>query len=245
MSKDLEREYRAFVNSEVPDLWARIEAGLEDKKTVAEAAETDLHITDFQAADSQMEIRRGKRVHFKAWGGLAAACVCMLLIIPAMTRAVEMAGGGSFSNSPPNYTAQDNSAPQAAEESCEKAEDARQESAYEAVNNAAAEENGMGSSVITSDDTAAGEEQESYSFHATVEILDTDVHMDSGILYTAKVIVSENPDIQVDSEIKIVSTAVEAALENSQTYDLILCEEHSDDSGLERAYILIDNMCAQ
>lgn len=31
MSRDLEREYRAFVDSEVPDLWARIESGLEEK----------------------------------------------------------------------------------------------------------------------------------------------------------------------------------------------------------------------
>lgn len=31
MSKDLEKEYRALVNSEAPDLWARIEVGLEEK----------------------------------------------------------------------------------------------------------------------------------------------------------------------------------------------------------------------
>lgn len=31
MSKDLEKEYRALVNSKAPDLWARIEAGLEEK----------------------------------------------------------------------------------------------------------------------------------------------------------------------------------------------------------------------
>ena len=34
MSKDLEKEYRALVNSEAPDLWARIEVGLEEKLCV-------------------------------------------------------------------------------------------------------------------------------------------------------------------------------------------------------------------
>lgn len=31
MSKDLEKEYKALVDSEAPDLWARIGAGLEEK----------------------------------------------------------------------------------------------------------------------------------------------------------------------------------------------------------------------
>lgn len=34
MSKDLEKEYRALMDSEAPDLWARIESGLQEKKPV-------------------------------------------------------------------------------------------------------------------------------------------------------------------------------------------------------------------
>ena len=35
------------------------------------------------------------------------------------------------------------------------------------------------------------------SFHATVEILDMDVSMDSGILYTAKILSSDQPGIEM------------------------------------------------
>ena len=258
MSKNLEREYRALVNSEVPDLWARIEAGLEDKKAAPEKADTDLHITDFPVTDSQLENIRDKKVNFKVWAGLAAACVCAALVLPAMTRSLTMSGG----------TGSNNSAPQMAEEPYEKTEGVIQEeaaAAYEDIDNVAAgaAENGMNNSVTISDHTntvadsnidtvnvASGgleeaAEEESVIFRATVEIYNMDDHMDSGILYTAKVIRSENPNLQVDSEIRILSSAVTAegmmALENSETYDLTLCEEHSDDSGQEKTYLLVND----
>ncbi|MDE5825111.1 MAG: hypothetical protein K2H91_10595 [Lachnospiraceae bacterium] len=263
MSKNLEREYRALVNSEVPDLWARIEAGLEDKKAAPEKADSDLRITDFPVTDSQMENIRDNKVNFKVWAGLAAACVCVALIIPAMARSVTMSGGSGSNNSAPNY-----SAPQMAEEPYGKTEGAIQEeaaAAYEDIDNVAAgaAENGMNNSVTISNHTntaadsnidtvnvASGgleeaAEEESVIFRATVEIYNMDDHMDSGILYTAKVIRSENPNLQVDSEIRILSSAVTAegvmALENSQTYDLTLCEEHSDDSGQEKTYLLVND----
>ncbi|MDE7203840.1 MAG: hypothetical protein K2O91_18545 [Lachnospiraceae bacterium] len=265
MSKNLEREYRALVNSEVPDLWARIEAGLEDKKAAPEKADTDLHITDFPVTDSQLENIRDKKVNFKVWAGLAAACVCAALVLPAMTRSLTMSGGTGSNNSAPNY-----SAPQVAEEPYGKTEGAIQEeaaaTAYEDIDNvAAAAENGINNNTVTSDHTntvadsnidmvnvasggleeTAEEEQEPFIFHATVEILDMDDRMDSGILYTAKVIRSENPNLQVGSEIRVLSSAVTAegvmALENSETYDLTLCEEHSDDSGQEKTYLLVND----
>ncbi|MDE7417984.1 MAG: hypothetical protein K2N44_17055 [Lachnospiraceae bacterium] len=263
MSKNLEREYRALVNSEVPDLWARIEAGLEDKKAAPEKADSDLRITDFPVTDSQMENIRDKKVNFKVWAGLAAACVCVALVLPAMTRFLTMSGGSGSNNSAPNYAAQDS-----AEESYGKTEGAIQEeaaaTAYEDIDNVAAE-NGINNNTVTSDYTnavvdsnvdmvnvasggleeAAEEEQEPFIFHATVVILDMEERMDSGILYTAKVIRSENPNLQVDSGIRIFSSAVTAegvmTLENSQTYDLTLCEEHSDDSGQEKTYLLVND----
>ena len=265
MSKNLEREYRALVNSEVPDLWARIEAGLEEKKAAPEKKVTDLHITDFPVTDSQMEEIRDKKVNFGVWAGLAAACVCVVLVIPAMTRSLTMSGGSGSSNSAPNYAAQD-STPQAAEEPYGKTEGVIQEgaAAYEDMDYAVAgaAENGMNNSVTTSDHTnmaadsnvgtvnvssggleeAAEEEQEPFVFHATVEILDMEERMDSGILYTARVIWSENPNLQADSEIRIFSSAEGVmTLENSQTYDLMLCEEHSDDSGQGKTYLLVND----
>lgn len=239
MSKNLEREYRALVNSEVPDLWARIEAGLEDKKTTPEKEETRGNV-------------RGKKVNLKMWAGLAAACVCVALIVPAMARMMTMGGSGSgYSNSAPQM-----------EDSYEKTDDAGQEAAYEeSVNNAAANENGASSSTITSYNVntnssadavniasggleeAAAEEQGAYIFRATVEILDMEDQMDNGIQYTAKVITTENPDIQVDSRIKFVSSAVEGAktMEKSQTYEITLYEDDFENADQERTYILVND----
>lgn len=237
MSKDLEREYKALVNSEVPDLWARIEAGLEDKK---------------MTADSQMKTVRGKKVNVKMWAGLAAACVCVAMIVPAMARMMPTGSSGSYNNSAPQ-----NDTPQAAE-SYEKAEGIAEVAADDA---SAAGENGMGSSVITSDNAgaamdsnadtvhvasggleeAAAVEQEPYRFRVTVEILDIDASMDSNVLYTAKVITSENPVVQADSEITFISSAVGAVLEKSQTYDIVLYEEHSEDSDQDKKYLLAND----
>lgn len=209
MSKNLEREYKAFVDSQVPDLWARIEAGL-DEKTAPGIPE--------------------KKTPFKVWAGLAAACVCVAVIVPVMTRTVRMESGGS-----------NNTAPQAPE-SYEIMNGGNGQDTAACEDGAAGDSGGI-DSIVTSDgvsaDSAAGlageaeAAQESYCFAATVEILDADVGANSKIVYTAKVIASENPDVQADSEIKIESTET---LENSRIYDLMLCEEDSDGSGQEIIY---------
>lgn len=228
MSDNLEREYRALVNSEAPDLWARIEAGLEDKKTA-----------DFPKTDSQTENVRGKKVNFKVWAGLAAACVCAALIVPAMARTILMRGDGiSYSDS----------APQEAADSYEKAESVGPEEAIgeaAADNAAATDENTAGGSAMATNNADAVKvdsdalEEEPYVFRVTVEILDTDVSMNGGILYVAKVITSENPDIETDSEIRIFSPT--AVLEEAERYDLMLRDEYSDDSSGENRYWLIND----
>lgn len=265
MSKDLEREYRALVDSEVPDLWARIEAGLEEKTTAPEKTETGLHITDFPVTDSPTVNMRDKKVDFKVWA-CVAACVCAALIVPAVARTAKMGSSGS-NNSAPNYTAQDTT-PQATEFH-EMAEAAGQEAAACETGEdiaALADENRAANTTVTSDNSNAGadysadtanagsavleeaveEEQELNSFRVTVTILDTDVSTDGEILYTAKVIVSENPDMQADSEIEIFHSAAASEgttmLENAQTYDLTLCEEYSEHSGQKRKYVLNDEV---
>lgn len=234
MSKDLEREYRVFVNSEVPDLWARIEAGLEDKRMSPEKAETDLHITDFPATDSRKENVCGKKANLKVWAGLAAACACVVLIVPAMAGMMMGGDGVSYSNS-------QSDAPQAAE-TYEKAENTGLEEAFEeaaADNDAAADEIGMSGGADAANVDSGALEEEPYIFRVTVEILDTDVSVDGGILYAAKVITSENPDMEADSEIRIFSS--EVVLEESKCYDLMLSGGHSGDSGEENRYWLIND----
>lgn len=97
---------------------------------------------------------------------------------------------------------------------------------------------------LDSHEKAENGEQEFSFFRATVEILDIDIRTNGKVLYTAKVIASENADLQVDSEIKIISPVVETGgavtLEEAQTYDLMLCEEQSDDSGEEKAFLLVN-----
>ena len=205
MSRDLEREYRGLVNSDVPDLWTRIEAGLEEKNTAPGEAKTDIRMTDFQASGSRVENVRGKRARFRIWAGIAAACACVALIVPAMAGYVRTREGGS-DNTASDYMAQ-NAVPQAGEAS------------------------------------GAAETSELYSFRAAVEILDADESPDSGIVYTARVITTDDPKLQADSEIRILSplapSADAAVLENGQTYELMLSGPHSEDPGQEVTYLLV------
>ncbi len=90
---------------------------------------------------------------------------------------------------------------------------------------------------------AAAETSELYSFRAAVEILDADESPDSGIVYTARVITTDDPKLQADSEIRILSplapSADAAVLENGQTYELMLSGPHSEDPGQEVTYLLV------
>lgn len=74
MNKDLEKEYKELMTEDVPDLWGRIEAGLEPKEPVVK----------------KVNFRKKYRV----WGTLAAACLCLALILPALfeERSIEERG---------------------------------------------------------------------------------------------------------------------------------------------------------
>ena len=78
MSKDLEKEYRALMDSEAPDLWARIESGLQEKKPV-----------------------RQKKTAVLRWVGLAAACACVALCIPVLKIRLPL-DGSTFDAAAPN-----------------------------------------------------------------------------------------------------------------------------------------------
>lgn len=62
MNKDLEKEYKELMTEDVPDLWGRIEAGLEPKQPTAK----------------QVSFLRKKRV----WGTAVAACICIAISVP-------------------------------------------------------------------------------------------------------------------------------------------------------------------
>ena len=66
MSKQLEKEYRSLMNENAPDLWGRIEAGLEPKKQPVQ--------------------KMGFWRKYRTWGTVVAACVCLMVAVPVMQR---------------------------------------------------------------------------------------------------------------------------------------------------------------
>ena len=76
MNKDLEKEYKELMSADAPDLWAKIEAGLEPK---------------------QPNVKRKNRIKsMSVWGALAAACLCLVISVPVLFggRKGSFADGG-------------------------------------------------------------------------------------------------------------------------------------------------------
>ncbi len=90
MERDFELEYRELKQNETPDLWNRIEAGLSEKKIATAPLENESKSIDIE----RFVVK--KQMTWKRWGLLAAACLCVVILFPAM-----MAGliGSSKSNS--------------------------------------------------------------------------------------------------------------------------------------------------
>lgn len=89
MSKDFEQAYRELAESEIPDLWDRIEAGLESKSTPEQIEESEAEKEAETAEEAVQETvfekkqHRKKWAHFNRYSGIAAAAVCVAVIIPA------------------------------------------------------------------------------------------------------------------------------------------------------------------
>ena len=79
MNKNLKKEYKRLMTENTPDLWERIEAGLEPKESAAKKG--DLW-------------RR-----YRTWGLVAAACLCIMVTVPVMLR--KNADGNMQPNSIP------------------------------------------------------------------------------------------------------------------------------------------------
>lgn len=69
MERDFEQEFRELKQNEIPDLWNRIEAGLSEKKSVTSAPK--------------------KVFAWRKWGTLIAACVCVVIILPAFSLLIR------------------------------------------------------------------------------------------------------------------------------------------------------------
>ncbi len=78
MERDFELEYRELKQNETPDLWNRIEAGLSEKKIATAPLENESKSIDIE----RFAVK--KQTSWKRWGLLAAACLCVVIIFPAV-----------------------------------------------------------------------------------------------------------------------------------------------------------------
>ena len=81
MNKDLEKEYKELMTEDVPDLWGRIEAGLEPKEPAARAS-------------------FWRKYH--AWGMAAAACLCLAVAAPMIYRGISGDSASKFGSGAPS-----------------------------------------------------------------------------------------------------------------------------------------------
>lgn len=77
MSKDFEREYKQYKMEETPDLWDRIEAGIEPR--------VDLINREVPTDSETIKI---EKIHSGSFVGIVAACLILVLMIPTIIRNV-------------------------------------------------------------------------------------------------------------------------------------------------------------
>ncbi len=127
MSKDFEKAYRELAQTEVPDLWDRIEAGLTDKSAPVnalniekaaleeKAVEQENISKEFEAETEKKELKKDSReqktedgkqeqkkknnvvVFLKRYSTAVAAIVCVAILIPAISLIGSFGVGGSKS----------------------------------------------------------------------------------------------------------------------------------------------------
>lgn len=254
MSKDLEKEYRALVKSEAPDLWARIEAGLDEKEVFHKSGEENRNNKNNINKNNINKIKKFFPV--KVWAATAAACVCVGLLIPLMRGGLMggMKESQSQNNSPAPpqmamdtagyYSMYDDVVPNSIDAGFPESSSADAGSGLKSSTNNAVttKQEDAAFDADNAMDGAAGDaaEQEAAvetdAFQAEVEILNAAENMDGSTVYTvytAKVQSSENPDLKTGGEISIISADNAVLLEVGKTYKLALC---GDGAGEEPVY---------
>lgn len=103
MERDFEKEFKQLKQSETPDLWNRIEAGLSERKATAFGSDK-VNASTIKAAvpivkakaDTSEPVRKTgasiRKINIGKWGALAAACICAAIIIPAISLAIRNGG---------------------------------------------------------------------------------------------------------------------------------------------------------
>lgn len=113
MERDFEQEFRKLKQDEIPDLWNRIEAGLSEKKSVASAPGNVIAIDNRKRTEK-------KTFAWRKWATLAAACVCVVVILPALSQLFRSKSySGSANDTAMNTAMEEAACDTAAEESPE------------------------------------------------------------------------------------------------------------------------------
>ena len=107
MSKVFEQAYRELAQTEIPGLWDRIEAGLSEKSApaVLQIDETEVKTQETTTETITTVERKTNRnrnkvlVFMKKYSTVAAAIVCVAILIPAISLIGQFGIGGSKSES--------------------------------------------------------------------------------------------------------------------------------------------------
>lgn len=113
MSKNLETEYKELLHSELPDLWARIEAGISEEVSTSNESKEPIMIneeTKEQLLDQKEERvkapvsskKNWKRILFRS-AGILAAGICLALLFPLLVILPRL----SMNNSETENSAED------------------------------------------------------------------------------------------------------------------------------------------
>ena len=81
MSKKFEEEYKEYLNAQAPDLWSRIEAGVDALEAGAAGKKKIVPITGDEAKEAKKK-RRIRYQHYRAIVSVAACLFALLLIVP-------------------------------------------------------------------------------------------------------------------------------------------------------------------
>lgn len=204
MSKDLKNEYKELMTEDVPDLWDRIEAGLEPKQPTVE--------------------KRNPWRKYRVWGAAVAACLCLMVTVPVILR--EGKGGNYSTNDmalPENNAQADGAA--AENENGSIAFEAIPENNYSDMAAEEAVELGESESVMSTEEAAAV-----YSISAKVlEVLE-----EGGTAYIVQIEESDNEKLSAGDEIKLYPAAdFEEKLAEGESYLLDISVLSADDGTAE------------
>lgn len=181
MSKDFEKEYKAMVQSEIPDLWNRIESGLSEKPIKEEI--------------KPLPQREKKRIRYGMWGGIAAACLCLIVAVPVFIRGI----GNTAEHMTTSMQAE---SVMEAYDTAAKAEVTEEAAAGAAQDSVPTEDNSPRQDVTEDTITEVMPESAAESLLVTVEIIEV-TKMSDYNEYQAKVLTAGDSDMTAGDNITI------------------------------------------